>query len=95
MSLSPVFTQDITINDIIFINIPDIPCPVERYIIIFLGKKLVKPKKPLLHNASTKPKINIITAVNINPVKLFFSNKIATKGKITKEIMDEVIPIIS
>ena len=60
LSLSPIFTHDITMNDKIFINILNIPCPVERHIIIFLGKKLVKPKKPLLYNASTKPKINLV-----------------------------------
>ena len=45
---------------IMFINIPDIPCPVEKQIIIFFGKKLVKPKKSLLQKASTKPRIKII-----------------------------------
>ena len=95
ISLSPVFTRDITMNDKIFINSPGISCLVEKLIIIFLRKKLVKQKKPLLYNASIKPKINIITAVNINPVKLFFSNKIATKDKITKEINGTSYIIIS
>ena len=78
-----------------FINIPDIPCPVERQVIIFCGKKLVKPKKPLLQKASTKPRIKIIPPVIIKPIKLSFSKNITIKGNNTKEIIEPIIPIIS
>ena len=75
-----------THEDFSVINIPDIPCPVEREIIISLGKKLVKPKKPLMQRALTKPCIKIIPADKINPVKLSFSKFTTTIGNDNKDL---------
>ena len=85
-SLFPVLTQPKTINCIIFIITPEKPCPAEKAIIKFMGKKLTSAKKPPEHRALTIPIIKTTAPVTITLAVLSFS--------MTKTIVGSNIMII-
>jgi len=79
----------------LFIAIPEIPCPVERDTIISKGKWVTRLKKPPEHKALINPSNITKTHVKNLFKKESISKSIVNRGiKIRKE-MESTIPIIT